>query len=144
MRWLPPHQDHGFTTKTGLRRPTSTSKLDSPVSTIPERTVVDRMIEWADVVENFRPGMAARHGFGWEQVHARNPRAAAVDVDARPDRPRGDSHRLRSPDGALAGYVVSPDGMIGPPIAPWGAYTDFVSPRFASPHSSLRCAIRPY
>ncbi len=39
------------------------------------RDLVRRMLERADVcVENFAPGTIERLGFGWEQVHALNPR----------------------------------------------------------------------
>jgi len=40
-----------------------------------------RLIERADVVvENFSPGTMARLGFGWDDVHARNPRAIYASI----------------------------------------------------------------
>ena len=39
------------------------------------REVFDRLVAAADVlVENFRPGVLARLGYSWEQLHATNPR----------------------------------------------------------------------
>ena len=145
MRWLPPHQDHGFTTETGLPAANvNQSKLGLACNyAIPEaRTVVDRMIEWADViVENFRPGMAARHGFGWEQVHARNPRAVMLSTSMRGQTgPEATLTGFGLQGGALAGYVDITGWDDRAPIAPWGAYTDFVSPRFAS--AALIAALR--
>ena len=41
------------------------------------------LIDWADaLVENFRPGVLARLGFPWPEIHARNPRLVAVAVHA--------------------------------------------------------------
>ncbi len=40
-----------------------------------DREVVDALVARADVLlENFRPGTMERHGLGWDDVHALNPR----------------------------------------------------------------------
>jgi CoA:oxalate CoA-transferase len=40
-----------------------------------DRTVFDRLVARADVlVENYRPGVMARLGYGWETLHALHPR----------------------------------------------------------------------
>jgi CoA:oxalate CoA-transferase len=40
-----------------------------------DRTVFDRLVACADVlVENYRPGVMARLGYGWETLHALHPR----------------------------------------------------------------------
>ncbi|MFT5430341.1 MAG: crotonobetainyl-CoA:carnitine CoA-transferase CaiB-like acyl-CoA transferase [Myxococcota bacterium] len=45
------------------------------------REVLGRLIDQCDViVENFRPGVLERLGFGWDAVHARNPRAVYASV----------------------------------------------------------------
>jgi crotonobetainyl-CoA:carnitine CoA-transferase CaiB-like acyl-CoA transferase len=39
------------------------------------------LVEWADVlVQNFRPGAIDRMGYGWDAVHARNPRLVMVSI----------------------------------------------------------------
>lgn len=45
------------------------------------RADFDRLLEQADVlVENFRPGVMDRLGYGWEQVHARHPRIIYASI----------------------------------------------------------------
>lgn len=45
------------------------------------KAVLWRLIERADVlVENFSPGTIARLGFGWEAVHARNPKLVFASI----------------------------------------------------------------
>ena len=136
MRWLPPYFGDQFTPETGLPAANANqSKLGLACNFAkPEaRAVIDRLIDWADVVvENFRPGMAARHGFGWEQVHALNPRAVMLSTSMRGQTgPEATMIGFGLQGGAMAGYVDVTGWPDRPPIAPWGAYTDFVSPRFA-------------
>lgn len=46
-----------------------------------DRPLLDGLIEWADVVlTNFAPGVPERLGFGWERVHALNPRAVMIHI----------------------------------------------------------------
>ena len=47
------------------------------------KAIVHDLIREVDVViENFSPGVAARLGIGWEQVHAINPRAVMCSISA--------------------------------------------------------------
>lgn len=47
------------------------------------KQIVSDLIEKADIViENFAPGVAARLGIGWEQVHKINPRAVMCSISA--------------------------------------------------------------
>lgn len=47
------------------------------------RRVLERLVDWADVlVQNYRPGVAERLGFGWEQVRGRRPDLVYVAIHA--------------------------------------------------------------
>jgi CoA:oxalate CoA-transferase len=46
-----------------------------------DRAIFERLVARADVlVENYRPGVLARHGFGWESLHARWPRLTLASI----------------------------------------------------------------
>lgn len=136
MRWLPPYHDETFTPETGLPAANANqSKLGLACNfAIPEAAaIVDRLIDWADViVENFRPGMAARNGFGWDHVHARNPGVVMLSTSMRGQTgPESTYAGFGLQGAALAGFCDITGWPDRAPIAPWGAYTDFVSPRYA-------------
>jgi len=136
MRWLPPYHEETFTPETGLLAANANqSKLGLACNfAVPEaKAVVDRLIDWADVVvENFRPGMAARNGFGWDHVHERNPAAVMLSTSMRGQTgPEATYAGFGLQGAALAGFVDITGWPDRSPIAPWGAYTDFVSPRYA-------------
>ena len=45
------------------------------------KEIVWKLIDQADVVvENFSPGTIARLGFGWDEIHARNPKAIMASI----------------------------------------------------------------
>jgi len=51
------------------------------LDTSPDREIFDRLLGRADVlVENFRPGVLARLGYGWDAVHARWPALVYASV----------------------------------------------------------------
>ncbi len=46
-----------------------------------DREIFARLLARADVlVENYRPGVLAKHGFGWEALHARFPRLVLASI----------------------------------------------------------------
>ena len=46
-----------------------------------DREILERLLDGADVlVENFRPGVIARLGFGWERLHAKFPRLIMCSI----------------------------------------------------------------
>lgn len=101
---------------------------------VPEsKLVLERILAWADVVvENFTPGTAERLGFGWEQVRARRPDALMLSTCMRGQTGPEATHTGFGIQGAaLAGYVACTGWPDRPPQPPWGAYTDFISPRYA-------------
>ncbi len=136
MRRLPPFHGGGFGADAGLPAANANqSKLGLACNfSVPEsKQVIERLIEWADVVvENFRPGMAQRNGFGWQQVKRLNPRAVMVSTSMRGQTgPEATLTGFGLQGAALAGFVDITGWPDRAPIAPWGAYTDFVSPRYA-------------
>ena len=84
------------------------------------------LLDAADVVvESFRPGVAARLGFGHEAVHARNPRAVYCSISAfGQDGPY--AHHPAHDLGALAltGFLAVNDGPDGRPVVPGVAASD--------------------
>ena len=77
---------------------------------VPEsRAVIERLIDWADVVvENYTPGTAERLGFGWEQVRARRPDAVMLSTCMRGQTGPEARHTGFGLHGAaLGGFVVA-------------------------------------
>ncbi len=94
--------------------------------------VIWDLIDWADViVESFSPKAMAGWGMGWEQVHQRRP-----DVIMASSCLMGQT----GPLAMLAGFgtmAASISGFFYPvgwpdraPCGPFGAYTDYTSPRW--------------
>jgi crotonobetainyl-CoA:carnitine CoA-transferase CaiB-like acyl-CoA transferase len=82
--------------------------------------VAKRLIAEADVlVQNFRPGVMARLGLGYEEVAALNPRLIYVSGSGYGEgsvyrtRPGQDAHRRRRPGGGPARRGPSGDGGPG-------------------------------
>ncbi|MEE8165145.1 MAG: CoA transferase [Myxococcota bacterium] len=95
--------------------------------------VAHRMVEWADVVvENFTPGTAERLGLGYEQLRKINPDIVMLYTCMRGQTGPEAKHTGFGLHGAALGGFVGVTGWPdGKPCAPWGAYTDFISPRYA-------------
>jgi benzylsuccinate CoA-transferase BbsF subunit len=96
--------------------------------------VIAPLIEWADIVaESFRPGVMARWGFGYERVREINPRAIMLSSTLHGAGGPWSDHPGYGAQGAAMSGVHSMTGWPDrPPAAPKGAYTDSVSPRFAT------------
>ena len=46
-----------------------------------DRPIFEKLLARADVlVENYRPGVLAKHGYGWDQLHARFPRLVLASI----------------------------------------------------------------
>jgi benzylsuccinate CoA-transferase BbsF subunit len=97
--------------------------------------VVKRLVAWADVVaENFTPGTMQRWGLGYDELVRIKP-----DIIMLSTSMFGHGGPLSSQPG-YGPVLSSLSGMTGitgwpdrPPTNPYGAYTDFVVPRFAVP-----------
>ena len=136
LRWIPPHLPHAAPMSAGHPMANmNQSKLGLALNfTGPEaKAVIDRMIEWADVlVENYTPGTAERLGFGYDRVRALNPRAVMLSSCMRGQTGPEARHTGFGLHGAcLAGFTAITGWPDRPPHPPWGAYTDFISPRYA-------------
>jgi len=97
------------------------------------RAVAKRLIDWADVVmESFTPGVMARFGFDYETLSKERP-----DLVMMSSCLRGQT----GPENVYAGFggqgaaLAGIHGVTGWPdrdaYGPWGAYTDFISPRYS-------------
>jgi crotonobetainyl-CoA:carnitine CoA-transferase CaiB-like acyl-CoA transferase len=97
------------------------------------REVALRMIDWADVVvESFTPGTARKLGLDWDTLSARKPDLLMLSSCLRGQTGPESGYTGFGLQGAgLAGFVAVtgwPDRL---PSGPWGAYTDFIAPRFS-------------
>ena len=136
LRWIPPHLPHASPMSAGHPMANmNQSKLGLGLNfTIPEaKQVIDRLVSWADVVvENYTPGTADRLGFGYEQVRALNPSAVMLSSCMRGQTGPEARHTGFGLHGAcLGGFAAITGWPDRAPHVPWGAYTDFISPRYA-------------
>ncbi len=94
--------------------------------------IARRMADWADVVvESFSPGTMARFGLDWDTLSAHRDDLIMLSTCMR-----GQTGRERTYSGfggqgaAIAGLFELVGWPDRPPSGPWGAYTDFITPRF--------------
>jgi crotonobetainyl-CoA:carnitine CoA-transferase CaiB-like acyl-CoA transferase len=67
----------GYYTQQNAGKRTLCVDLDAPGGP----ALLLRLAQRADVlIENFRPGVLARHGLGWERLHALNPRLVMLSI----------------------------------------------------------------
>ena len=96
------------------------------------RRLARRMADWADVVlESYSPGTMARFGLDWETLSAGRDDLVMLSTSMRGQtgRERGYSG-FGSQGAAIAGLFELVGWPDRPPSGPWGAYTDFITPRF--------------
>jgi benzylsuccinate CoA-transferase BbsF subunit len=91
-----------------------------------------KLIEWADIVtENFSPGMMEKWGLGYEEVKKVKPDIIYL---ASSMQGRGGPHTNYAGYGMnavnLCGFTEISGWPDGIPLAPYGAYTDYVCARF--------------
>ena len=97
------------------------------------RDLALRMASWADLVtENFTPGTMESWGLGYQQLREVNPRvvmfsASMLGRGGPLERQPGFGPVLSS----LAGLTHITGWPDRDPVNPYGAYTDFIIPRFA-------------
>ncbi len=93
-----------------------------------------KLLEWADVlVENHRPGVMQRFGFGWEQAHAINPRLVYVSVSGYGQTgPYAGRIAYDFSACALAGLTYVTGFRDQPPVLPGYAVADYMTGAFAA------------
>lgn len=97
------------------------------------RDLVLRLASWADLVtENFTPGTMENWGLGYRELKEVNPRiimfsASMMGRGGPLERQPGFGVVLSS----LAGFTHITGWPDKEPVNPYGAYTDFIVPRFA-------------
>jgi len=135
LRFLPPWIGDPGTTTGHTAANMNQSKLGVAIDfTKPEGlAVAHKMVEWADiVVENFTPETAERIGLGYEQLRKINPDIVMLYTCMRGQTGPERKHTGFGIHGAaLGGYTGITGWPDRAPVSPWGAYTDFISPRYA-------------
>ena len=96
------------------------------------REIAKRLIDWSDVVtESFTAGAFERLGFGYDELSKDRPDLLMFSTCLRgqtgPQRSFGGYGGQGS---ALAGIYAITGWPDRPPHGQWGAYTDFVAPRY--------------
>ncbi|MCP3985260.1 MAG: CoA transferase, partial [bacterium] len=96
------------------------------------RQVILDLVQWADVVcESFAPGAMAKLGFDYETLRMEKPELIMLSTCLMGQT--GPISRFAG-YGNLAGAVCGFSELTGwgdrPPASPYGAYTDYIAPRF--------------
>lgn len=135
LRQLPPFKDdEPGTQRSQFHANFNTSKLGLglDLSTAGGLELARRLADWADVVvESFSPGTMKKLGLDWETLGAGRPELVMLSTCLR-----GQTGPERSYSGfggqgaALAGFYSITGWPDRPPCGPWGAYTDFIAPRY--------------
>lgn len=114
----------------------NTSKLGMALdmSTEDGRAIAKKMVGWADVMlESFTPGTIGRFGLDWESVSKDRPDMIMLSTclygQTGPRRHFGGFGNQGAALAGLHGITGWPDR---PPAGPYGAYTDFITPRFGA------------
>ena len=99
------------------------------------RDLVLRLVSWADLVsENFTPGTMEDWGLGYEELKAVNP---AIIMFSTSMLGRGGPLERQPGFGPVLSSLAGLTHLTGwpdrDPVNPYGAYTDFIVPRFAVP-----------
>ncbi len=112
----------------------NSSKLGAAINLATEdgREIARELTQWADVVvESFVPGTMERHGLDWATLSPDHPDLVMVRTCLRGQTgPERRYTGFGTQGSALAGLHAVTGWPDRPPIGPYGAYTDFLNPRF--------------
>ena len=96
------------------------------------RKLARRMVDWADVVlESYSPGTMGRFGLDWATLSADRDDLVMLSTSMRGQTGRERKYSGFGGQGSAIGGLYALVGWPDrPPCGPWGAYTDFITPRF--------------
>ncbi len=88
-----------------------------------------RLMDWADIViENMRPGVVSRMGFGYEVLHQRNPGLIMLSTsNLGQTGPHATHPGFGSQLSSLSGFCHLIGDREGPPHMLYGPYIDFIA-----------------
>jgi len=97
------------------------------------KDLVLRMVRWADLVtENFTPGTMEDWGLGFDKLREANPKVVLFSTSMLG---RGGPMERQPGFGPVLSSLAGLTNITGwpdrDPVNPYGAYTDFIGPRFA-------------
>jgi crotonobetainyl-CoA:carnitine CoA-transferase CaiB-like acyl-CoA transferase len=135
LRTLPPFlDDERGANRSHFQANFNTSKLAMTLdmSTPAGRQVGRRLADWADVVvESFTPGTMARLGLDYETLSENRDDLVMLSTCMRGQTgPERGYTGFGGQGAALAGLFATTGWPDREPCGPWGAYTDFVTPRY--------------
>ena len=98
------------------------------------RELILDLVRWADVItESFTPRAMRGWNLTWETIHEANPRAIMMSSCLMgQDGPLAEFAGFGNLAAAFAGFTPLCGWPDRSPAGPFGAYTDYVAPRFAS------------
>ncbi len=96
------------------------------------RDVVRDLVRWADIVtESFSPRAMRNWGLGYEQLREIKPDLIMLSTCLfGQSGPYSEIAGFGTMGSAISGFVNLGGDKDGPPVGPFGAYTDYVAPRF--------------
>ncbi len=96
------------------------------------RELARKLVEWSDVVvESFVPGNMKKWGLDYESIRQFRPDIVMLSTCLRGQTgPEAAYTGFGGQGAALAGIHAVTGWPDRPPAGPWGAYTDFINPRY--------------
>jgi benzylsuccinate CoA-transferase BbsF subunit len=91
-----------------------------------------RLMDWADIlIENMRPGVVARLGFGYDVLHRRNPSLIMLSTSNMGQTgPHATHPGFGTQLSSLSGFTHLTGESDGPPCILYGPYIDFIAVAF--------------
>ena len=131
------NDDSTLTEGSGLFQNMNANKAMTTIdpSTPLGRELMLDLVRWADILtESFTPRAMRGWGLTWEELHAVNPRLIMLSSCLMGQTgPLAEFAGFGNLAAAFAGFTPLAGWPDRAPAGPFGAYTDYVAPRFATP-----------